>query len=113
MFSRLNLCPYDWNRSSHRRLSGPFVDGTCADQNLGYFEIFIWVHFHSGCVPEDSEDLQSERAEQLRNSYRNLYWVASSAEVMGGTSPCSPCTQGMYILYILYSRYIKRLDNLL
>lgn len=45
----------------------------CANQNLGYFEIFIWIYFLSVCFPEDSDDFQSEKAEQLRNYYRKLY----------------------------------------
>lgn len=44
-----------------------------ANQNLGYFEIFIWIYFLSVCFPEDSNDFPSEKAEQLRNYYRNLY----------------------------------------
>lgn len=39
-----------------RRPDGPFVDGTRANQNLGYFEILVSVHFLSVCFPEDSED---------------------------------------------------------
>lgn len=39
-----------------RRLDGPFVDGTCASQNLGYFEILILVRFLAVCFPEDSKD---------------------------------------------------------
>lgn len=44
-----------------------------ANQNLAYFEMLLWVHFLSVCFPGDPKDFQSERAEQLRNYFRNLH----------------------------------------
>lgn len=44
-----------------------------ANQNLAYFEMLLWVHFLSVCFPGDPKDFQTERAEQLRNYFRNLH----------------------------------------
>lgn len=56
---------------------GPFVDGTRANQNLGYLEHLIWVHVLSGLFPEDSRDFWSDkgRATEKLLWRRILWWL--------------------------------------
>lgn len=55
-----------------RRAVGPFVDLYVQIEILANLMVYLGA-FSFMCFPEDSKDFQLERAEQLRNYYRNLY----------------------------------------